>query len=407
MRLLEINATCNWGSTGRIVENICDYAASHGWDCFYAHGARYVNNSKYNTYQVGSKKDNYIHILYSLATGRHGLASKDNTRELIRYIASIRPDIIHLHNIHGYYLNYSILFEYLNSEPIPVVWTLHDCWAFTGHCTHFDHIGCNQWKQECCHCPLKHFDYKSLLFDRSTENFRLKKEVFTKHPNLTIVAVSNWLSQKAKESFLGVYPIRTIYNGVDTSVFKYQSSNIKEKFGIIDKKMLLAVATDWDKNKGLNDYIALSRILPDDYKILMVGVSPKVKKQLPSSIISIERTHDISMLVDLYSAAEMVLNLSYLETFGLTTVEGMACGTPSIVYNKTASPELITPETGIVVEAGNVECVLQSILKISRNGKSYYSKKCINRVLLYFNKSKSYNEYIDIFNEKSNNIRNV
>lgn len=397
-KILQVNATCNWGSTGQICEGIAETADNDGWDCYIAHGSRYVNITKFQAYEVGDRNSNYKHIAYSMIFGRHGLASSKETRELVEYIKNLNPDVIHLHNIHGYYLNYKILFDYLNSVQIPVVWTLHDCWSFTGHCTHFDHIGCEKWKSECSSCPLTHTDYKSLFFDRSKANFLEKKKCFTSKSNMVIVTVSDWLRQKASESFLKIHPIKTIYNGIDTNVFKYQPSDIKESL-VGDKKMLLAVATDWDKNKGLYDYIELSKILPHDYQIVMVGVSGKIRKLLPHNIVTLERTHNVTALVELYSAAEIVMNLSYLETFGLTTVEGMACGTPSIVYNKTASPELVTPETGRVVEAGHIEDVLSAISEISAIGKESFSNACRQRVLDVFEKESCHMQYIELYKE--------
>lgn len=401
--LLQINVTCNWGSTGRICEGIAETANADDWDCYLAHGARYVNVSAFPAYSVGSKWSNYRHVIYSMLTGRHGLGSNRETHELINYINDLKPDIIHLHNIHGYYLNYKILFEYLRDLGTPVVWTLHDCWAFTGHCAHFDHIGCNKWKTQCKHCPLIHYDYKSLYFDNSTYNYNLKRQLFTSIPNMQIVSVSKWLGNLAGESFLGKYNVRTIYNGIDTEIFKPQESDIKKSLGIENKKMLLAVGTSWDKNKGLYDYIELSKKLSADYRLVLVGISPKIKKFLPSNIISIERTHNTSMLVDLYSAAEIVLNLSYLETFGLPTAEGLACGTPGIVYNKTATPELLSPDTGVVVEAGNIEDVLKAIEIISHNGKNKYSEACRKRVLETFEKQACYMQYVELYNDLLSN----
>ncbi len=398
-RILFLNSTLNWGSTGRICEGIAETVKLEGWDCYLAHGARYVNASAFPTYSVGSKWSNYRHVIYSMISGRHGLGSKSDTRKLIKYIDKLKPDIIHLHNIHGYYLNYQSLFEYLKDLGTPIVWTLHDCWPFTGHCAHFDHIGCDKWKKQCSHCPLLHYDYKSLYFDGSSYNYSLKKQLFTSIPNMQIVSVSKWLGALAKESFLGKYKVRTIYNGIDIAIFKPQKSDIKKSLGIENKKMLLAVGTCWDKNKGLYDYIELSKKLTADYQLVLVGVSPNIKKLLPSNILSIERTHNVSMLVDLYSAAEIVLNLSYLETFGLPTAEGLACGTPGIVYNRTATPELLSPETGIVVEAGKIEEVINAIETISQKGKKEYREACRNRVFETFEKQACYMQYVELYNE--------
>lgn len=398
MKLLLINTTCNWGSTGRLVEAIADIALNEGWETCIAHGSRYVNPSKHSTYRIGTRFGNYLHVLESMFLGNHGNGSRMATKRLISKIESLSPDVIHLHNIHGYYLNYNLLFRYLRECNIPIVWTLHDCWPFTGHCTHFDHIGCIKWLKQCSECPLIHSDYKSLVFDRSFRNYSNKKSIFTDMPNLTIITVSKWLQSIVAKSFLGDYPIKVIYNGIDIKLFKPTSSDIKNRLGIKNKILLMAAATDWNKNKGLYDYIKLRNVLSEDYCILLVGVSPKVKKKLPSSILTLEITQDQKALVELYSAADIILNLSYLETFGLTTIEGMACGTPCIVYDRTASPELVTDKTGIVVSAGNISELAQAVYTIIDRGKETYTHLCREYVFKNFNLINQYNQYIDLYN---------
>lgn len=391
---MQLNATANWGSTGKIAEQIGIKAIEQGWESYIAYG-RNMNPSENKLIKIGNKINVYEHYLENKLLDNEGLASRIVTKNFIKEIEKIKPNLIHLHNIHDHWLNYRILFSYLKTLQIPVVWTQHDCWAFTGHCAHFDSIKCNKWKTGCYNCPLK--SHYSL--DHSRRNYELKKELFNSLKSLTIVPVSNWLSKLVKESHLKGNSIRTISNAVDLSVFKPQESNIKEEYGLADKKILLAVSSVWPNYKGLKDYIHLSNYLTEDFQIVLVGLSKEQINKLPPNILGLERTNNVQDLVKLYSAADIVLNFSYLETFGLTTVEGFACGTPSIVYNKTASPELISPETGVVVEAGDYESIIQAIEQICTKGKTYYSSQCIERAKKMYNIKDRFQDYINLYNE--------
>lgn len=396
--LLQINTALNRGSTGRISEQIGLLAQKQGWEVYIAHGARYINKSSLKTIQVVTKAQEKLHAIKSMAFDSHGLGSRNATKRLVERIKEIKPDIIHLHNIHGYYLNYKVLFEYLVTIDTPIVWTLHDCWTMTGHCAHFDAAGCEKWKSGCFDCPLKGEYPKSILLDRSARNYALKRKLFSSLKNATIVPVSNWLEDIVKESYLGNYTINVINNGVDIDIFRPQEgTELRSKLGIGNKTVLLGVATAWGRKKGLYDYIELSKYIPDRYQIILVGIDDNRKKELPSKIIAIERTNSQHQLASLYSLADIVLNLSYEETFGLTTVEGFACGTPGIVYNKTASPELITPETGIVVEKGNFNELVKAVETICSKGKKHYTTACRERAVSLYNKDDRFNEYIKLY----------
>ncbi len=398
--LLQINSALNRGSTGRIAEHIGILAKEQGWNVYIAHGARYKGKSALQTIQVVTEKEEKLHALKSMAFDAHGLGSKKATEKLVERIKEINPDIIHLHNIHGYYLNYKVLFEYLATIDTPIVWTLHDCWTMTGHCAHFDAIGCDKWKTGCYNCPLKREYPKSILLDHSARNYAIKKGLFGSLKNATIVPVSNWLGSIVKESYLGNYSVNVINNGVDLEIFKpADSSKLRNKLGIGNKIVLLGVATAWSRKKGLYDYIELSKHMPDKYQIVLVGIDNEIKKEIPSNIIAIERTNSQHELAVLYSLADIVLNLSYEETFGLTTVEGFACGTPGIVYDKTASPELITPETGIVLkDVGDFKTIIDSIEIIREKGKAHYSTACRERAVRFYNKDEKFKEYITLYN---------
>lgn len=395
--LLQINAALNKGSTGRIAEQIGVLAQEKGWDVHIAHGARYTNKSNLNTIPVVTLVEEKLHALKSMLFDAHGLGSRNATLKLIKRIKEIKPDIIHLHNIHGYYLNYKVLFEYLATIDTPVVWTLHDCWTMTGHCSHFDAAGCNKWKT-CCHkCTLKREYPKSMFFDRSKRNYELKKSLFTAPRNVTITPVSEWLANIAKESFLGNHRIKIINNGVDIDIFKpIDSSILRKSLDIENKKVLLGVATTWHDEKGLREFIQLSK--NPEYQVIMVGVSQKTKANLPKEIIAIERTNNQQELAGYYSMADVLVNPTYNDSFPTVNLEALACGTPVITYNTGGSPEAVTEETGIIVEKGNFKQLVQAIGTICQLGKKHYSAACRERAVTHYNKNDRFNEYIELYN---------
>lgn len=401
-KLLLINCDSNWGSTGRITEQIGQLAKLHGWDVAVAYG-RESNPSSLTTLYVGSKFDVYEHYFEHKLFDNDGQASRKATFSFLQQLAKFNPDLIHLHNIHDHWLNYKILFKYLAALQIPIVWTQHDCWSFTGGCGHYTVNKCCQWETECHRCSFKRGFLP--LIEQTEKHFKTKKELFNNIDNLVLVPVSNWLGGEIQKSFLKGKRIHRIYNGVDIGVFHTEASSIKKKYGIESKKLLIALATAWSEHKGLNDYKELVPILPDDVCLMLVGLNKKQIVDIPTSIIGIERTQDISELVELYSAADIVLNLSYEETFGLTTVEGFACGTPGIVYNSTASPELITPDTGLVVGPGDIKGVAEAVNKILRNGKDYYTKACRERAVKFFNKDDRFADYIKLYEELLNETK--
>lgn len=396
LKLLQINVTANWGSTGRIAEQIGIKAIEQGWDSYIAYG-RYMNPSKNKLIKVGGKFNVYEHYLENRLLDNEGLASRWSTMQLIKSIDKLKPNIVHLHNIHDHWLNYKLLFKYLNTLSIPILWTQHDCWSFTGGCGYYSMINCNKWKVECKNCPKR-----TSFFDLSNKHYSIRKELFTANNNLILIPVSQWLANELKQSFLKKCKIIPIINGVDTRTFHPVKENVNEirnKYGIGNRFMLVALATSWSTRKSFHDYIKLAKLLDDNFIIMLIGISEKQRKLLPQNIIGIERTFNIDELVGIYSTADIVLNLSREETFGLTTAEGYACGTPTIVYNATASPELVISETGVVVEQGDIEGVLSAIYQIKEKGKSFYSKACRKRAEDLYDKEKCFNQYIDLYNK--------
>jgi len=398
--LLQINTSVNSGSTGRIAEQIGTFVQDHNWNSYIAYGRR-NNNSRSTVVKIGNAADIGFHLAMTRLLDRHGLASKKATINFLKEIIKIKPDIIHLHNIHGYFINYPALFKFLDAENIPVVWTLHDCWPFTGHCSYFSDIRCTKWQTQCQHCPKLSSYPASLWVDRSYENFNQKRQFFEAPHNITMVAVSDWLCEIIKESFLGNMPLRKISNGIDLDTFapRLDNSEIRSKYGVKKRYMILGVASVWDRRKGYDDYIRLAGALSDDYDLVLVGLTPKQISYLPNNVTGIKRTEDLNELSALYSSADIVLNLSNQETFGLTTVEGFACGTPGIVYNCTASPELITHQTGLVVEERNIQELTQAIERIILKGKAYYRNNCRKMAEQKYPKEGMLNGYMQLYNQ--------
>lgn len=397
-KLLEISAAYNCGAPGRIVEQIGLLAKSRGWNVYAVHGVRHSNPSQLTTLCKVTPEQERSHAIRSYLFDEHGLGVRHYTEQVVERIIELDPDLIHLHNLHGYYINYEVLFRYLKIAKKPIIWTFHDFWAITGHCAHFDFNGCEKWKTGCHHCQY-HLEYPTSIIDRSVRNYRLKKQLFSGIDNVTLVPVSNWVASILKESFLKDYTIHTIHNGVDIDLFHPRTVNIKQELGIKSKFILLGVASPWGKMKGFYDYMHLRESLSDEYTIVMVGLTHKQIVKLPKGIVGIERTQNQEELAGYYSMADVTLNLSYQETFGMTTVEGMACGTPGIVYNRTASPELINRETGKVVEAGNIDALVSAVKEICSKGKDFYKIACRERAVSCFNKDDCFKAYVDLYED--------
>ena len=369
-RILFINSVCN-GSTGTICKNLYKAAVEEGHECCIAYG-RGEAPEGFKTIKIGNKLDIYLHVLKARLFDASGFGSKHATKEFIKKIDEFKPDIIHLHNIHGYYVNIEILFKYLKAHPeIKKIWTLHDCWAFTGHCPHFEYEKCEQWKNECKKCVRRN-EYPKSLIDRCNRNYWLKKSSFTNVDNLMLVSPSNWLMNLIKDSFFKEYPIEVINNGVDTSIFKHTESNIKERYGIKNKKVILGVASVWDKKKGLDTFIELSKQLDNEYQIVLIGLNKKQIKKLPSNIIGIIRTEKVEELVKWYSAAEVFFNPTLEDNYPTVNLEAIACGTPVITFNTGGSSECTCADESRIVYSGSVNESIEKIKKEKKNKNNQF-----------------------------------
>ena len=397
-KLLQINTVINSGSTGRIAEDIGRIAIANGWESYIAFG-RNPRPSASHAIRIGGRLDVLLHVLATRLFGLHGLASRRATNRLVRQIERIRPDVIHLHNIHGYYLNYKILFRYLAASGTPVVWTMHDCWAATGHCPHYTFMQCIVWQSErgCRRCPQKKSYPKSILFSNATHNFRCKRKYFNLLPEsqLTIVTPSRWLSDEIGKSYLGHYRRTVINNGIDLDIFKPSM----DKNDAAEKFVILGVASVWDERKGLADFIKLADLLREEEEIVLVGLSEKQMLVLPKDkrIRGIKRTESQEELAALYSAALCFVNPTYEDTFPTTNLEALACGTPVVTYRTGGSPEAVDEKTGFIVEPGDMVAVLACVRKIEDAGKSAYQEHCVARARELYDKGRNFLKYIELY----------
>ncbi len=396
-RLVLINAACNTGSTGHIAEAIGLLAQQEGWDVLYAHGGRYVCPSSLPTVQVQSRMGDYVHYLFSLLTGHHGCFSTFATRRLIRRLRRFRPDIVHLHNIHGYYLDYRLLFDYLHEADIPVLWTWHDCWAFTGHCAYYaTETGvCLAWQTGCGHCP-KLSDYPRALCDGSAADYRAKKQLFTSLRRLTVVPVSHWMEQNARQSFLQAVPTVVIPNGIDLQVFypRTDRAALRTRWGVrTDKYILLGVAAQWNARKGYADMLSLAAM--EECQVVLVGLTRRQLQTLPAGVVGIEHTENAAQLAELYSLADLFVNPTYSDTFPTTHLEALACGTPVLTYASDGAPEALTPEVGAVVERGNRQALQRAVRRLQ--AQPLDRSVCADYARARFDRDECFRAYIQLY----------
>lgn len=411
-RLLQINPVMRIStSTGRIMQEIGELAIRNGWESYiaYSKGRDGIKPCKSWTVPVGSRGSVAWHGIVTRLADRHGLASSCATRRFIREIERIRPDVVHIHNIHGYFLNYRILFKYLSQKNIQVVWTVHDCWLYTGHCYYYSKAGCDRWKTGCGKCPQQHMFPASLLADRSEQNFRDKREAFCSmpHDRMTIVPVSDWIRSEMEHSFLCGYRFQTIHNGIDTSVFTVypKDTELLQRYGITAEHIILGVAGIWSDEKGFGDLMKLSGKLGKDEVIVMVGLDSRQMKTLPSNVIGIHRTENIDQLARLYSAADVFINPTWQDNYPTVNLEAIACGTPVVTYRTGGSVEAVTEDTGFIVDQGDIDAMLERIRTIEHLGQDFYSGRCRQYALKHFRKEERYADYIRLYERLLDNNR--
>lgn len=396
-KILQINGVSNFGSTGKIVKGIEKEILNEGWKSFVAYG-RDAGEPDADDIRIGSKVDNILHALGTRFTDRHGLFSQNATLGFLKKIDAINPDIIHLHNIHGYYINYEILFRYIREKNIPVVWTLHDCWSFTGHCVHFEYVNCFKWESECRQC-IQTDHYPKSYVDHSTKNYLLKKKMFNMPENMVIVPVSEWLSGMVKRSFLKKYPDTVVHNGIDLRKFRLMDNfhESLKKYNLHNVKYALSVASIWDFRKGLEELHKLAPLLAEEYRLVVVGLTEQQIKKLPKEIVGLQRTDNVEELVALYNGAQVFVNPTLEDSFPTTNLEALACGTPVVTYRSGGSPESIDDTTGKVVEKNDLKSLLEATEIYLKSDKDIFKANCRSRAENFFDENLNFKKYISIY----------
>lgn len=394
MKIYQINIVYGEKSTGRIVADIKNVLESQGYKCRAAYGRGRGKSPE--AYRIDTEMEVITHAALSRVFDNVGNYSKRATERLVSDIIRFNPDIIHLHNIHGYYVNIHKLFHFLREYGKPVVWTLHDCWAFTGHCAYFDKAGCDKWLRGCYNCSAKEDYPASFLKDNSRNNYENKKRLFGELDQLTLVTPSEWLQKLVKQSFLKGKDCVVINNGIDVDAFNYHDNNtFRSRHGIADStKIILGVASRWAARKGLADFLRVRERLESEYLIVLVGLKHKTVQELPEGILGIEKTDSISQLADLYSTADVFVNPTYEDNFPTVNIEALACGTPVVTYDTGGSGECVTPLTGKIVPKGDVEKLIEAIREMTSRDKD--AVVCRSWALRY-SKEECYEKYIRLY----------
>lgn len=399
MKVLQVETIYGAGGISQIVLSLMDTLKKEGHECRFAFGrTRFpVPEERLDeTFLMESGREVMFHGIMSRLFDRSGFYSTGATKRLIKYIDEYKPDIIHLHSLLGYYINVKVLFNYLSKAKIPVVWTHHDCWAFTGRCIHFINAGCEKWKEGCHHCPELHSYPESIFIDNSKRNYKEKKQLFTSVENMTMVAPSEWLGNFIRQSFLKNYPVKVIPNGIDLNLYKPTESNLRDEYGIGEKTLLLGVASTWAPTKGLDFLFELSGMLDyDKYAIVTIGLSDEQIAKAPKGVIALKRTNNMEELVKWFSAADMFLNPTLADNFPTVNLEALACGTPVITFKTGGSGESVG-ECGVVTEGKTATDLFNAIKKLEHNPIT--SEQCCERATLY-EKNARYLDYIELYKE--------
>ena len=357
MKILLINSVCGIRSTGRIVTDIADRYIAEGHECKIAYGRESVPQ-KYQSlsYRVSSQTDVKWNALKARLFDNEGMNATWATKKFLKWANDYNPDLLWIHNLHGYYINIDLLFQWIKKRPhMQVKWTLHDCWAFTGHCAHFSYVKCDLWKTGCRDCPQKYGYPKSVLLDKSKQSYERKKKAFCGVRNMTLITPSKWLADLTKQSFLNEYPIEIHHNTIDTTVFRPTSSDFREKMGLCDRKIVLGVASAWSERKGLDDFVRLADALCENYAVVLVGLATSPSDK----IICVPKTNSKEALAEIYSAADIFVNLTYEDTYPTVNLEAQSCGTPCLTYETGGSVESVPPQN--VVAQGDLSAMIEKI----------------------------------------------
>lgn len=394
MKIVSINTVAS-GSTGNVMLGVANTVRSMGGEAYTFSEKRKNQALPAGHRFFGSPAENLMHRAAAAFTGISGTGSRCGTKRLLQQIQTLQPEVVHLHNLHGWYLNLPMLFQFLKETGIPTVWTLHDCWAFTAQCAHFTMEQCEKWKTGCHHCPRYRL-YPYTFVDKTAKMWPLKKAWLQNVPALTLVTPSHWLKGLVQQSFLKSYPVQVIHNGIDLSIFKPTGSNFKEKHRLQGKKVILGVASGWNNRKGLDVFVQLAEQLePAGFRVVLVGTNSKVEKQLPQSILSIPKTKNPKELAEIYTAADVFLNPTREENFPTVNMEALACGTPVVTFNTGGCAEIVGNGVGAVVPVNDLNRAKQSILSLC--GPQKISPHTCTEYARRFNKNQLFLEYYRLF----------
>lgn len=394
MKVVQINTVCATGSTGKISASLYKLAEANDMTSYFAYG-RSSAPKEFTSYKIGNKLDFISHVMANF-WGKNGFASVYVTKKFLLWLDSVHPDIIHIHNLHGFYINVQLLFDYIKKHKIKVIWTLHDCWPFTGQCAHFDYVNCEKWQTQCEHCPIYRTEYPySLFIDNSSTNYSRKKSIFCSVQDMIIASPSQWLDGLIKQSFLSEYPTVVIPNGIDLSIFRI-IPKLKDSGS---SKIVLGVANVWTNRKGLSYFLKLASILDSSYRIVLIGLSKKqqhmIRRKFHNQITALTRTANQQELVDWYNRASVYVNPTLEDNFPTTNLEALACGTPVITFNTGGSPECITDKCGIIVKKGDWAELQKAIISLETNTK-ITAAECRRQAEKY-DQNTQFMKYIDLY----------
>lgn len=399
-KILFVNTVLNTASTGRIVEFLGRAAQDAGWEAFAAYGRGSPNGSRLTPVKVGAKASLYRNALSCRIFDNDGFCATKDTRALVSRIDEIRPDIVHLHNLHGYYLNISELLGHLAKKGIPAVMTLHDCWAFTGHCAYFDSARCEKWMRECGECPLKRAYPASMLLDRSRENHAEKIRLFSSLERFRFVPVSQWLSDLLAGSRLGGIGQTLIRNGINTGIFSERPPAPGSAAAKIAEKgpFIIGVANVWTRAKGLFDFAEIAARNPG-LRIVLVGLSDRQARGLPGNIEVVSHTESREELAALYSAAAAFVNPTHADNYPTTNLEAISCGTPAVTYETGGSPESVLPGCGFSVKCGDIAGLCEKISLILASGRGAFRNACLKAAAENFSERLCAEKYLRLYGE--------
>jgi len=394
MKVLQINAVYGRGSTGTIVRDIERLCFQNGIDCFVASPDKAVSKSR-NGYIIGNVMDHKLHALLCRIHGKQAYFSRLATRRFLRYVDGIKPDVVHLHNLHSNFINLNLLLSYLAEHDIRTIVTLHDCWFFTGGCFHYTAAGCDKWLSDCRNCPKKDADTPSVFSKRSARILADRKKYFSAIPRLVVTGVSDWMTGEGRKTFFGKRECLTIRNGIDLNVFKPTPSDFRKRLGLEDKFIILGPASKWllPVNRPVLDYFAAN--MKSDEVLFLFGACQGGADGLPGNVCLYGYSTDREELAALYSMADVFANVSREDSLSLINVEAQACGTPVVTFDQTGLRETVNGVNGFCVKAGNARELYRAVqrlreLSVDKDAvREFVSEK--------YESGKTYKSYRDIY----------